>query len=219
MNSTHVRVLFDHIDAQFPERVPPVWSEGWPGESEAALLDAVFSARATYGGEHSGVRAVVGRWRAHRGESVLDDLEMLACRPDGPAALVPLLGKRQRVPGNYSTKAAAAALGARALVDAGCRHSTDIGPTHCAALMSVPGLGARTWELLSAALGILDEAAVARITSFVSDALDEPVDAASASHLLHAVAPALHITVRTLTHAIVRRSARPSARVPGESAA
>lgn len=43
----------------------PVWPGGWPGQIEAALLDAVFSIRARYGSPTTGVRAVVSRWREH----------------------------------------------------------------------------------------------------------------------------------------------------------
>lgn len=53
------------------------WPGGWQGEIEAALLDAVFSIRARYGGPHSGVRAVVSRWRAPR-DCQADDLKVLA---------------------------------------------------------------------------------------------------------------------------------------------
>ena len=53
------------------------WPGGWPGEIEAALIDAVFSIRARYGTGENGVRGVVKRWRDERGD-VLDDLRALA---------------------------------------------------------------------------------------------------------------------------------------------
>ncbi|EID80663.1 hypothetical protein W59_06910 [Rhodococcus opacus RKJ300 = JCM 13270] len=66
MSTAHVRALLDHVAAELPPESWPHWTEGWPHEIEAGLLDAAFSARATYGTPTTGVRAVVTRWRDHR---------------------------------------------------------------------------------------------------------------------------------------------------------
>lgn len=230
MNAFAIKVqqLVDHLAVRFPEREAPVWAEGWPDEIEAALLDAVFSARATYGGERSGVRAVIARWRAHHGGQDLDDLHRLARYCDSPHSLIAILGNRQRVPGNYTTKAEAAARAARALVEVGAGASDQLLPEHRDVLTSIPGLGSRTWELFSASLGALDGNAIDRITAFVAEAVTSEavsesgstaasvatVNAATASELLCAAAPALHTTVRTLVHAILRLPA-PERKKPG----
>lgn len=81
-----------HIESHVPQSRSPHWTPGWRGESEAALLDAIFSARAAYGGPTSGVRAVVQRWRSHRGDNRLDDLTTLAeltTTPDLPWRFCP----------------------------------------------------------------------------------------------------------------------------------
>src|SRR3954454_24846123 len=62
---------------------PDAWPGGWPGEVEAALIDAVFSVRARYGNRTSGtgVYGAVTRWRAHRTVPA-DDLAALAATPE-----------------------------------------------------------------------------------------------------------------------------------------
>jgi hypothetical protein len=85
MSTAHVRALLDHVAAELPPESWPHWTEGWPHEIEAGLLDAAFSARATYGTPTTGVRAVITRWRDHRA-APLDDLTALAGVPGfGPA--------------------------------------------------------------------------------------------------------------------------------------
>lgn len=116
MSTAHVRALLDHIDAELPRESWPHWTDGWPHEIEAALLDAAFSARATYGTPTTGVRAVITRWRDHRG-APLDDLTALAAHADEPEGLLAVLNNRQRVPGNYTTKAQAVATAAHSLTE------------------------------------------------------------------------------------------------------
>ena len=91
----------------------PQWGGGWPGEIEAALLDAVLSIRSRYGKKSTtGVRGAVGRYRDHRG-APLDDLTALAAID--PAELQTVLRNRQktgRVTKAEALVAAAAALSA-----------------------------------------------------------------------------------------------------------
>lgn len=77
------------------------WPGGWPDQIESALLDAVFSIQARYGGPDSGVRAVVKRWREWRGTPA-DDLRELA-RQD-PEALADIVKNRAKVSGRLKAE-------------------------------------------------------------------------------------------------------------------
>lgn len=63
MGRDELRRLGDYIAATLPDPWP-TWPGGWPGQTEAAVLDAVLSICARYGGPHTGVRAAVARYRA-----------------------------------------------------------------------------------------------------------------------------------------------------------
>ena len=122
MKDTDVVRAAEFIGAELPREAWPHWNQGWPRESEAALLDAIFSSRAAYGTPKTGVRAVVDRWRTHRSVAAddrLDSLPALAAFTDRGDELATILGNRQRVPGNYFTKAEGAARAAKALVESG----------------------------------------------------------------------------------------------------
>ncbi|MCQ4118685.1 hypothetical protein [Rhodococcus tibetensis] len=207
MSTAHVRHLIDYIEAELPQGVWPHWTEGWPREIEAGLLDAAFSARATYGTPTSGVRAVIARWRAHRGEP-LDDLAALAEYADEPAALIAVLDNRQRVPGNYTTKAEAVALAARSLVAAGCRQSSELRDEEVRrnALVQIAGFGNATWECFTMQLGVCIPESRELLKDFVIDALAPEVEVTSttADELLAAAATRLDVSPATLTHAIWR---------------
>ncbi|MER2223919.1 MAG: hypothetical protein ABS976_20255, partial [Rhodococcus sp. (in: high G+C Gram-positive bacteria)] len=132
MKDTDVVRAAEFIGAELPCEAWPHWNQGWPRESEAALLDAIFSSRAAYGTPKTGVRAVVDRWRTHRSVAAddrLDSLPALAAFTDRGDELATILGNRQRVPGNYFTKAEGAARAAKALVESGCRSSADVEET------------------------------------------------------------------------------------------
>jgi hypothetical protein len=211
MSTAHVRILLDHIDAELPRHSWPHWAEGWPREIEAGLLDAAFSARATFGTPTSGVRAVVTRWRAHRMTS-LDDLTALAAHAHEPGRLVEILDNRQRVPGHYTTKAEAVATAARALTEAGCLTSADLrdDDTQCNALVGVPGFGVATWECLLMQLGIPTAESREVLCDFISEALEleSPASATHVEDLVAAVAARLETTPATVTHAIWRYQRR-----------
>ncbi len=116
MKDTDVVRAAEFIGAELPREAWPHWNQGWPRESEAALLDAIFSSRAAYGTPKTGVRAVVDRWRTHRSVAAddrLDSLPALAAFTDRGDELATILGNRQRVPGNYFTKAEGAARAAK----------------------------------------------------------------------------------------------------------
>lgn len=205
MTAHHVHALIEHIGTALPDDRSR-WPSSRPYEAEAALLDAIFSARATYGTPTSGVRRVVADWRAHR-DAPLDDLSALAAFSDTPDHLAEILGNRQRVPGNYTTKAEAAALAAAALVDAGIVDSGRIGDGRGArdALTSVPGLGRVTWETFVLQLGLVGPAALETLRGFVAEALGEsPETDADALELLAAAAETEDIPPATLLNTVWR---------------
>ncbi|MGV9864529.1 hypothetical protein [Rhodococcus koreensis] len=211
MSTAHVRALLDHIDAELPRESWPHWTDGWPHEIEAALLDAVFSARATYGTPTTGVRAVITRWRDHRG-APLDDLTALAAHADEPEGLLAVLNNRQRVPGNYTTKAQAVAAAAHSLTELGCSTSADLRSDDAQryAVVTVPGFGAATWECFAMQLGVRTAASHQLVCDFLVEtlALESPPSTADAEDLVAAAAARLEITPATFTHAIWRYQRR-----------
>ncbi|MBC2638866.1 MULTISPECIES: hypothetical protein [unclassified Rhodococcus (in: high G+C Gram-positive bacteria)] len=207
MSTAHVRALLDHIDAELPRDSWPHWTEGWPQEIEAGLLDAAFTARATYGTPTSGVRAVITRWRDHR-TVPLDDLTALAAHADDPEGLLEILGNRQRVSGNYTTKAEAVATAARALTELGCITSADLRDDDAQrnALVGVPGFGIATWECFAMQLGIHTPESRELLCDFVNEALEleSPASATQAEDLVAAAAARLEITSAAFAHAVWR---------------
>lgn len=211
MKDTDVARAVEFIAAELPREAWPHWNQGWPRESEAALLDAIFSSRAAYGTPKTGVRAVVDRWRTHRSVAAgehLDSLSALAAFTDRGDELATVLGNRQRVPGNYSTKAEGVARAAKALVDAGCRSSADVVDTESlrSAVVSVPGLGPRTFETLVFLSGKLSATSIDLLARFATEASSsrELLSSTDATELLVAVSEHLDVDVRTLTHAAWR---------------
>jgi len=206
MSTPDVRALVAFVDDVLPPDRSH-WPPAWHGESEAALLDAVFSARATYGTPISGVRRVIGNWRAYRGAN-LDDLDALAAFVDAPDQLADILGNRQRVPGNYTTKAEAAAQAAAGLIAAGIGGSARIsdGRTAWDAIAAIPGLGKTTWETFVLRLGLIGPAALDAVREFVGEALEvgEPSPEAESLDLLGTAAESAGIDPVALINAIWR---------------
>ncbi|MDI9917447.1 hypothetical protein [Rhodococcus sp. IEGM 1379] len=209
MGITNAQTAVGFIEGELPLAAWPHWNDGWQQEAEAAILDAIFSARAAYGTPSTGVRAVIAKWRDYRQSSEpLDDLAALAAFADRGDELAIILGNRQRVPGNYSTKAEAAALAAAALIATGCTGSHDISDTdaHRDAVISVPGLGARTFELLLFLSGTLTAGSADLLTRFAAEAVgnEEPLSTVDATAILTAAAQELGVSIATLTHAAWR---------------
>lgn len=207
MNYSEVSALVAVVDDVLPSERSH-WPPGWLGEVESALLDAVFSARATYGTPTSGVRRVIDNWRTHR-NARLDDLAALADLAATPDRLEGILGNRQRVPGNYTTKAEAAAVAAAALVEAGIDSSSRIGDGRGAweALTTVPGIGTATWETFVLQLGLVGPAALDAVRGFVTDAVDHDgpeLTETEALGLLGAAADMLGVSQTTLLNAVWR---------------
>jgi len=195
------------------EQLPADWAQwpgGWPGEAEAALLDAVLSIQAVYGGPETGVRGAVGRWRQHRGAGGLDDLSALASI--SPENLAQVLDNRQRLSGGR-LKAEAIVDAAGRLVKAGMNSSADLDggrDKYRRAYVAVRGLGTVTWDYLCMLLGVDGVKADVWIVRFISRALsddqgDSPPrtrDPAYCAELLRSAAAQLQVPATTLDHAV-----------------
>lgn len=206
-DAADVPVLVDAVR----EIAGPSWADapvGWPGEIEAALIDAVMSIRATYGGPQTGVRAAVARWREHRGDDPLDDLSRLA--EADPETVAAVLRNRQRLAGNR-LKAAGIVEAASRLAALGVRGADDLrarSTPHREAVTGVVGLGALTWGYLTLLLDVAAEPADPRVTAFVGDALGRPVTPADAQGLLRAAASEIGTAPVAVTHAVWREVRR-----------
>ena len=147
------------------------WPGGWPGEIEAALIDAVFSIRARYGTGENGVRGVVKRWRDERGD-VLDDLRALA-NPTGHS-LADVADNRSTTGGQL--KAIAVQQAAAQLVAADIRTSADLASRESRdkakrAYTSVRGLGWVTYSYFLMLLGMPDVKSDVHIRRYVATAI------------------------------------------------
>ncbi|MCX2967239.1 hypothetical protein [Gordonia aquimaris] len=177
----------------------PAWPGGWPGEIEAALIDAVFSIQARYGGPQTGVRGVVKRWRDHQARP-LDDLEVLA--QVDPAEFIRIVDNSSQASGR--PKAAIVVDAARALTDVGVRHARQFRstPDQKAAYLSVKGCGPVTWSYLGMLLGSPDIKADTWILRFVEKAVGHRVASQEARQLLTAVAAKRDVNATELDHAV-----------------
>ncbi|BCN54814.1 hypothetical protein RE9425_32040 [Prescottella equi] len=59
MTDNRIRALVEYIGTALPPDRSH-WPAGWPREAEAALLDAIFAARVTYGTPTSGGSSPTG---------------------------------------------------------------------------------------------------------------------------------------------------------------
>lgn len=202
MTESDVARLISRIERDLPRSGWLTWPGGWPGEIEAAILDSVFSIRARYGGENSGVRRVVRLWRDDRG-AVLNDLAELARHAEKPASLAAILDNRQQLSGGL-TKAAGAALAARALLDAGVRRADDVtgAATERRAWGSVKGLSEVTWSYVLMLLGTPGVKADVMVRRFVGEAIGRQPSAEEAKDLVVVAATELDVNATDLDHAI-----------------
>lgn len=191
-----------------PERWPK-HPGGWLGQIEAALIDAVLSANSRYGGEESGVRAAVRRWRDSQDGRPLDHLPDLVrwVEANGRDAFMNVLGNRQRVPGRGQRprKAEAVVAVATELVGTGVSGSADVDPRrHGAAFMSVRGVGPVTWRYFLMLLGTPGIKADRMIVRFAADALGVPrqeMTSKRAEVLLHEAATDIGVSPTQLDYA------------------
>jgi hypothetical protein len=197
-----VEKLVDRIEADIPREEWPTWPGGWKGDIEAAVLDAIFSIRARYGGENTGVRGVVKRWRESRGEG-RDDLKALEAFEGREDELLEILQNRQKL-GSGQTKASAAVEAAKALLKAGVRTSSDIKGTdeERIAWCSVTGLGEVTWSYARMLLGVPGVKADVMVMRLVGSTIARSVTATQARELVLAAAQRMQVDATDLDHAI-----------------
>ena len=202
------------------------WPGGWPGDIEAALADAVFSARAVYRSKHGrGIYANVAAWRDGRGRAAWSLGELIAeIDSMGVHAWARHFGNRQHsptrppsAPGGPS-KAAAVREAAGALREQGINTAADIGLDNTGAvqnvLASVPGIGRGTasyFLMLLGAPGVKPDRMVHR---FLSDAAGHPFSDAQAESVVIAAAGRLHVQPHVLDHAIWRYESSKAADPP-----
>ncbi|MEO7078968.1 MAG: hypothetical protein ABIY38_08755 [Rhodococcus sp. (in: high G+C Gram-positive bacteria)] len=199
-----------HIEKCATPAKSPYWNPGWPQEIEVALLDAVFSARATYGGPETGVRRVIARWREYWQCESLDDPTALAAFMDKPEELTEILGNKQRVAGNSTTKAECAARLATALTGLGVARAEDLVDSDelRAAFTAVPGAGTKTWECVLFLVGKRTPNSLLQVIAFTSDAVGRTLDGESAGMLLALTAEAMNVERAALEHAVWRYQRR-----------
>lgn len=179
------------------------WPGGWPGEIEAALLDAVFSVRARYGSRvnKTGVFGAVTRWRNQQAGPA-DDLRRLAASDEDELRRITNNG---RLSGR--SKAAVVIDAAGALVEAGIVHAEDL-PARMAeargAYLSVKGCGPVTWAYFRMLLGFEDVKPDTWVMRFVKDAVPGVTSTEAASRLVHEVAARMDVSPTDLDHAIWR---------------
>lgn len=182
--------------------------QGWPGELEAGLLDAVLSVRAAYGRPDTGVRAAVERYRSYHDVDHLDDLDRLASM--APSALADVLANHQRLAGQTPKASAAVAVAGR-LRDIGVRHSTGLradSVDHRHAVTDVAGLGPLTWDYLLLVVAAPDRSADARLLRFAERVLGCSVSEDALGVALQHAAERLDLTVTALELALWRAEGR-----------
>lgn len=197
--------LVDRIRRELPVESWPEWPGGWVGQIELAVLDSVFSIRARYGTETSGVRALVSRYRELCGVDKPNDLTRLASYVGRGDGLAEALDNRQTLSGGLR-KAEGAAQAARALVGIEVRRSADVGGTdeEARAWASVRGLSDVTWSYVLMLLGVPGVKADRMVRRFVHGAVGRPVSAEEARQLVVDAAGALEVDATRLDHAIWR---------------
>jgi hypothetical protein len=203
------------------------WPGGWPGDIEAALVDAVFSARAVYRSKNGkGVYANVAAWRAGRDRTAWS-LDELIAEIDGIGidAWALRFGNRQHsptrppsAPGGPS-KAAAVREAAGALRKQGISTAASIGLGNTEAaqrvLAAVPGIGRGTanyFLMLLGAPGVRPDRMVHR---FLRDAAGHAFSDAQAESAVIAAAERLGVQPHVLGHAIWRYESSKAADPPG----
>lgn len=195
-----VEVLDQYIESTVGTEIAQ-WPGGWPGQIEAALIDAIYSIRARYGGPKTGVRAVVNNWRERDGHTGrADDLEALAGM--SPEEFVKIVKNSSQASGRLKGEIVIDA--ARALSKAGLRHSGDLtdAPEQKRAYLSVKGCGPVTWYYFRMLLGRPDIKPDTWILRFVKEALGRTVSPEEARTLLTAVAAERGVSASELDNVV-----------------
>jgi len=202
-----VDVLLEHIRIKVTEmqKTP----DGWPGNVELALIDAVLSIRAVYGvSAETGVRGAIKRYKRDSGRDSWDDLSVLG--GIDPVRLLEVLANKQKT--GRVTKAEAIVSAAARLADAGARHAADIDRTSVEqrnAYCGTRGLGPVTWDYFLMLVGNDGVKPDTLLTRFVAEALGRKPGSGEVSRLVTEAAKRLDMSASALDHSIWRHMSRP----------
>lgn len=192
----------------------PAWPGGWKGEAEAAVIDAVCSIQARYGGPSTGVRRHINDWRRHRNHLAMDDLRFLTD--------FPMWNAHRDRPLNSRTagrlKADVIAEVAERFAHHGITTSKHLLEHDQAESIwrSTRGLGYATWRYVLLLLGTDTVKPDSLLTRFVSGALERTVAPTEVSELVTAAARRIEIPSHVLDHAIWQfERNRPTRRADG----
>jgi len=210
-----VQKTLDHVVSAIGK--PSAWGEwpgGWAGDIEAALVDAVFSARAVYRSKRGrGVRAQVVAWGATRKRHsfTLDALasEIIAV---GPSAWAKTFGNEQRSPSRSEaapggpSKAATVLEAADVLVAVGVSKAAQINESNVTevkqTLRSVPGVGYATTNYFLMLLGRPGVKPDRMVHRFLEEACGHRFTDARADQVVTDAATELGVQANELDHAI-----------------
>lgn len=213
--STDVDRLIAEINRTLGD--PTTWTEwpgGWPGDIEAALVDAVFSARSVYRSKRGhGVYNRVSAWRESRRRKAFS-LRALVEEIDkfGVEDWAKRFGSRQTSPGRKDrdpggpTKAATVRQAAECLVEYGFNVAADIDRHRNdevkKLLRSVPGVGYATTNYFLMLLGASGVKPDRMIRRYLERALGKEVTNGNADQIVVCVAARLGVQPHVLDHAI-----------------
>ena len=205
--SEDVDRLLAHVEAVGIEmRAEP---DGWPGNIELSLIDAVLSIRAHYGvPADSGVRGAIKRYKSESGRTSWDNLAALA-KVD-VAWLERLLENRQKTGG--VPKAQAIVSAAHRLAQVGVVSSKDVDRNSYEqrkAYCGTRGLGPVTWQYFLILVGHDGVKPDTLLTRFVDDAIGRKPDAHTVTRLVTDAAKRLGVPAAALDHSIWRYMSNP----------
>lgn len=186
-SKSQVDALISHVDATIgrDKKQWAAWPGGWPGELGTALIDAVFSARATYKTKRGrGIHAQVVEWQASTGDA---RISVAALRSEieaaTPSEWARRFGNEQHSPGRPPealggpTKAAAALEAAQLLgsADPPVDSAADVTDANAAQvrrlLLDVPGIGYATANYFLMLLGRPGVKPDRMVHRFINDAM------------------------------------------------
>lgn len=205
--SDDLGLLLAHIRATITEmyEVP----DGWRGNVELALIDAVLSIRARYGvSAETGVRGAIKRYKAESGRTSWDDLDTLSKVDAG--WLERVLANRQRTGGVSKAQAIVSAADRLARVsvisaDDVDRNSAEQKKAYC----GTRGLGPVTWQYFLMLVGHDDVKPDTLVARFVAEAIGRKPDAKAVTRLVTAAAKELGVPAAALDHSIWRKMSSP----------
>ena len=214
-----LELVLSHIDSTIT-RKPAVWSKwpgGWSDQIGTALVDAVYSARATYSTKHGrGVLPLLQAWQASAGDSTSSLVALIKeIEAEGPHPWAVRFGNEQHSPSRSADapggpwKSAAvleAAINLRALsIDSAADITDENAAAVKAALRSVQGIGFATTNYFLILLGRPGVKPDRMIHRFLKKATDHKWSDAQANDLVVAAAAqigARGVAPHELDHAI-----------------